>query len=247
MKRDVITIDEDKCIGCEKCIKACHQGAIQIVDGKARMMKDEYCDGLGMCLPDCPTDAIKITQKETIEFNEDRRGYATRDESSPAFVKPAGGGCPGSAARTIKPKEETSCGCSDEDHKLLTTRHENELRQWPVQLHLVHPQADYLENANLLICADCVPFAYANFHSDFIKDHVVVVACPKLDDTSTYVSKITSMISNKNLKSITVLRMEVPCCGGIARMTAEAIQNATNEIPVPYREITIGVDGRILK
>ncbi len=230
MKRDIIEINKDLCVGCGLCIKACHQGAIELIDGKATLVNDSYCDGLGMCLPKCPTDAIKIIQKDTDGFNEERRGFANKN------INPTGGGCPGSRARTINTN-------NTDDTKKTTIKMESTLRQWPVQLNLIHPEAPYLDNANLLVCADCVPFAYANFHQDFLKDHVVVVGCPKLDDINYYAEKISSIINSNNLKSVKVLKMEVPCCTGIATVTRNAVFNSGKDLP--YSEVTITLDGKV--
>ncbi len=229
MKRNVIEIDKDKCVGCSLCIKACHQGAIELIDGKATLVSDSYCDGLGMCLPECPTGAIKVIEKETDAFNEERRGYAKRKNDAPT-----GGGCPGSMARSINKTPSSNNSQVSVD---------SQLRQWPVQLTLVHPEAPYLDGANLLICADCVPFAYANFHQDFLKDHVVLVGCPKLDDINYYGDKISEIIRNNNLSSVKVLKMEVPCCTGIATVTRNAVFNSGKNLP--YSEVTVTVDGKV--
>ncbi len=229
MKRNVIEINKDLCVGCSLCIKACHQGAVKLVDGKATLINDSYCDGLGMCLPKCPTDAIKVVEKDTLEFDGNRKGYAKK-HISPTHH---GGGCPGSKAKIISPNSESNS----------SVQASSQLRQWPVQLNLVHPEATYLDGANLLICADCVPFAYANFHQDFLKNHVVLVGCPKLDDINYYSEKITEIIKNNDLKSVKVLKMEVPCCTGIATVTRNAVYNCGKNLP--YSELTISIDGKI--
>lgn len=230
MRREVIRIDQDLCVGCELCIKACHQGAIELIEGKATLISDSYCDGLGRCLPNCPTGAITIETVDTDEFNEERRDFAVKHNHSEG----AACGCPSSAPKTINQTEQKT------EH---TGPLQSKLRQWPVQLHLVHPQAPYLENANILIAADCVPFAYANFHNDFINNHVVLVGCPKLDDVSAYLEKLSYIFSNNNINSVKVVKMEVPCCGGISHITRQALQQAGKFIP--YSEYTVTIDGQI--
>ncbi|MEJ8553004.1 ATP-binding protein [Tepidibacter sp. Z1-5] len=218
MKRQIIEINQEKCIGCGLCANACHQGAIQIIDGKAKLMSDSYCDGLGMCLPTCPVDAIKLTEKETVKFDQSRKGYATNK-------KKTSGGCPGSASKIVK----------------NTTQ--SQLNQWPVQLKLVSPSADFWDNANILIAADCCAYSYSNFHNDFMKNKITVIGCPKLDDNQYYIDKLTEIFKTKNINSITVTRMSVPCCGGLVRAVKEAILNSNTK--ALYNEFIISTDGNI--
>lgn len=231
MKRNVIEIDREKCIGCGLCTKACHQGAIQLIDGKATLVSDSYCDGLGMCLPACPVDAIQLVEKETAQFDENRKDFALKQ----------GSGCASSQAKSFgtpltnfkKPVPAASVG-----------EVPSQLRQWPVQLSLVGVNAPYLQNANLLIAADCTAFAYGNFHEKFMKNRVVLVGCPKLDSVSTYVEKLTEMFRLNDIQSVTVARMSVPCCGGITRAVQQAIKQSGKLIP--YAEATISPEGELL-
>ena len=214
MKRKIIKIDEEKCNGCGACSVACHEGAIEMVNGKAKLTREDYCDGLGDCLPACPVDAI------------------TFEERKAEGILPCG--CPGSASRTIT-RENNSCAPSSS----VTSQ----LSNWPVQIKLVPVNAPYFDCANLLIAADCSAYAYGNFHSEFIHSHVTLIGCPKLDD-GDYADKLTDIIANNNIKSVTIIRMEVPCCGGIENAAKRAIQASGKFIP--WRVITISTDGRIL-
>lgn len=249
MLRKIVKIDEAKCNGCGICITACHEGAIELVDGKAKLISDIYCDGLGDCLKGCPTDAIEIIEREADEYSDDavqqlklekeKKGDTkhTHDSTLPC-------GCPGSASKVIerKPmkivkKTEASVNISEEVV--------SELRQWPVQLKLINTRAAYLKGSDLLVAADCVAYAYANFHRDFIKGSVTVIGCPKLDDVEFYKEKLTEMIKTCDFRSITVVRMEVPCCGGIVNAVKGAMLNA--QVIVPYKEVTIGTDGSLIR
>lgn len=227
--RKIVSIDESKCNGCGLCIPNCVEGALKIVDGKAKLVKDIYCDGLGACLGHCPLDAITIVEREADEFDE----HAAMEYVS---NKKTSGGCPGSRMRVINRSSQTG-----EDSNVNIT---SKLRQWPVQLELVPVNAPYFKGADLLITADCVPFAYANYHNDFLKDKAVVVGCPKLDNVNHYVEKLSEIVKNNNLESITVLRMEVPCCGGMAMAAKNARDAAGSDIPV--KVITIGIEGNII-
>lgn len=232
VKRNVIEIDQDLCIGCGLCTKACHQGAIQLIDGKAQLITDSYCDGLGMCLPNCPVDAIKLVEKETAAFDESRKDFALKKDVP-------GGGCPGSQQRSftqltsLAPAAKPSAQPAD-----------SQLRQWPVQLHLVNAQAPYLQNANLLIAADCTSFAYGDFHNKFMAGKVTLIGCPKLDDTAAYLAKLTDIFRINHIASVTVVRMSVPCCGGLPRTVQEAIRQSGAIIP--YAEVTITPEGQII-
>jgi Fe-S-cluster-containing hydrogenase component 2 len=251
-KRKIVQIDESKCNGCGLCITNCAEGALEIIDGKAKLVKDIYCDGLGACLGHCPMDAIEIIERDAAEFNEDaveeRMKKAKQKEDEKNYntqsgdIKKAcnqmhapGGGCPGSRMRVINKREDKN----DSNVKL-----NSRLSQWPVQLKLVSANAPYFYNSDLLITADCVPFAYANYHNDFLKDRTVVVGCPKLDDKEYYTEKLEEIIKVNDLESITVLRMEVPCCGGMSMAAKLARDNSG--INIPIKVVTISIEGEII-
>lgn len=264
MKRNVIEINEDKCIGCGLCATACMQGAIEIIDGKAKLTSESYCDGLGMCLPKCPVDAIHVVEKDTDAFDASRKNIKAKAEVNTA-VKPSGHahaegqgcGCSGTAAKAFDRSSMVTLDMASPaalnasirtDEGVLVAASESisvpsELMQWPVQLKLINPSAPYLQNADLLIAADCTAFAYGDFHRDFIKGKVTVIGCPKLDDNQTNTDKIAQILTESNIKSITVVRMEVPCCGGMIQAVKAAMLKA--QCIVPYSEVTISTDGRI--
>lgn len=230
MKRKVIQIDHDKCIGCGLCTSACMQGALQLVDGKATLVSESYCDGLGMCLPQCPMDAIQLVEKETASFDITRANIKLK---APAETTSACG-CPSSHTRVIERVEETPVANGSQPSRL---------RQWPIQLHLVNPAAPYFKDANLLLCADCVMAAYGDFQEKLVKNRAIAIACPKLDNTQGYVEKLAQIISHNDLKTIVVARMEVPCCGGISVLLKKALEMAGKEVPV--REVVISVEGSV--
>lgn len=247
-KRKIVQIDESKCNGCGLCIPNCAEGALEVIDGKAKLVKDVYCDGLGACLGHCPMDAITIIERDADEFDEEaveeRMKKANEREEQKSIDKPStigasmhapGGGCPGSRMRVINKREEKS----DSNVKL-----DSKLSQWPVQLKLVSANAPYFYNSDLLITADCVPFAYVNYHNDFLKDRTVVVGCPKLDDNEYYTKKLEEIIKANDLESITVLRMEVPCCGGMSMAAKLARDNSGVNIPI--KVVTISIEGEII-
>ncbi|MDD5287406.1 MAG: 4Fe-4S ferredoxin, partial [Desulfuromonadaceae bacterium] len=238
-----------KCNGCGECVPSCAEGAIKIIDGKAVLAADNLCDGLGACLGECPMNAITVEEREADEFNEAavERHLAAQGKSAPPHrhepeqAAPtqnhqAGGGCPGSRAMSFAPPQKVAA--SNPSGSI-----QSQLGQWPVQLALVSTTASYFQGADLLITADCVPFAYAGYHDDFLKGKAVVVGCPKLDDNSFYQQKLTELFSKSDVKSITVLKMEVPCCGGIAVAARQALAASGRQIP--YREVTIGIQGEI--
>lgn len=249
MKRNVIEINEEQCIGCGLCATACMQGAIEIIDGKAKLVSESYCDGLGMCLPKCPVDAIHVVEKDTDAFNPERKNIKSKDNTITSVLETkehSGCGCSGSAAKSIERSDlvqfdkmpvVTQSGVSEGFSV------PSELMQWPVQLKLVSPNAPYFNNADLLIAADCTAFAYGDFHRDFIKGKVTIIGCPKLDDNQYNTDKIAQILSANTIKSITVVRMEVPCCGGMIQAVRTAMLNA--KCIVPYSEITISTDGKI--
>ena len=240
MKRQVIEINEETCVGCGLCASACHQGAIQIIDGKAKLTSESYCDGLGMCLPKCPVDAIKLVEKETDAFDQSRKDFAIKSETKSSD---SGCGCAGSAPQTFKPI--TSFKSASQEAKPAVGSVQSQLRQWPVQLNLISTRADYLQNADILIAADCCAYAYGNFHADFISGKVTIIGCPKLDDNEHYIEKLTEMFTINDIKSITVTRMSVPCCGGLTYAVKQAMLRSGKI--VPYAEVTIAPDGSILK
>ena len=218
MIRKIIEIDEEKCNGCGACAAACHEGAIGMVAGKAKLLRDDYCDGLGDCLPTCPTGAISFVEREAAAYDEAAVLAAKKVHSCPS------GGCPGAQAKILNQQE-------------------SQLRQWPVQIKLAPMQAPWFHDADLLIAADCTAYAYANFHQDFIKDHVTLIGCPKLDAID-YSMKLFRILENNNIRSVTVARMEVPCCGGIEFAVQKAIQDSAKQVPL--RIVVISTDGKMV-
>lgn len=253
MKRTIIEINEEKCVGCGLCASACEQGAIQMIDGKAKLVSDTYCDGLGMCLPACPVDAIKLTEKEAEAFDQDRKGFAKKSE-----------GCGSTKSVSLKPKKNPFASPAGNPFELPVSGADNkaafkpntllkkeasgisesQLRQWPVQINLVNSQSEFFEDANILIAADCTAYAYARFHEDFIRGKVTLIGCPKLDFLEGYIEKLTEIFSSHRIQSITVVRMSVPCCGGLTKAVKTALENAGAR--VPYLEETITPDGQLV-
>lgn len=231
MIRRIIKIDEKKCNGCGLCASACHEGAIEMVNGKARLTREDYCDGLGDCLPACPTGAISFEEREAPAYDE----AAVRAARLRTFTEKLPCTCPGAQAKAIK-REEPS----------ITPRATalSRLSQWPCQIKLMPVNAPYFDNANLLVAADCTAFAYGNFHNDFIKNHITLIGCPKLDD-GDYAEKLTRIIAENNIKSVKVVRMEVPCCGGIENAVKRALQASGKFIP--WQVVTISTNGKILE
>ena len=231
MIRKIIKIDEAKCNGCGACAIACHEGAIEMIDGKAKLTRENYCDGLGDCLPVCPMDAITFEEREAPAYDE----AAVLAEKAKKEAQSAhhSFGCPGMAAKSI---------ARTEPNQEVPTFMESQLRQWPVQIKLVSAQAPYFDGADVLIAADCTAYAYANFHQTFIKDRITLVGCPKLDMVD-YRDKLTQIFALNDIKSVTVTRMEVPCCGGMEMAVKDAITASGKDIP--YRIVTISIDGKI--
>lgn len=236
--RSIVRIDEEKCTGCGLCIPACAEGALKIVDGKAKLISDKYCDGLGACIGECPQGAITIEKREAVEFDEEAvEEHLKRKPSVPAVhpVHPIHQSCPSAQVmhfeRNLTEKKAVN----------IPEKRESMLSQWPVQLTLLPTNAPFFENADLLIAADCVPFAYANFHNDFLRDRTLVVGCPKLDDAEFYKEKLTEIFKRNNIKSVTVVNMEVPCCFGLYRLVKEASDSSGKAIPL--RQETISIKG----
>lgn len=230
MIRKVIQIEEEKCNGCGLCANACQEGAIAVIDGKAKLLRDDYCDGLGNCLPVCPTGAITFEEREAAAYDE--QAVKARKKNEAAFS----GGCPGSRPAAI---HHTSAPA-----KTVADGGNSELMQWPVQIKLAPVHAPYFENAHLLIAADCTAYAYSNFHRDFIKNHITLIGCPKLDE-GDYASKLTEILRNNNIKSVKVVRMQVPCCGGIEHAVKQALMNSGKMIP--WQVVVLSTDGSIIE
>lgn len=230
MIRKIIKINENKCNGCRLCVDACHEGAIGMVNGKAKLLRDDYCDGLGDCLPVCPTGAITFEEREAAAYDEEAVN-ARLEEKKKVFS-----GCPGSNAHKIVKK--TVAEISTETYA------ESQLQQWPVQIKLVPINATYFNNANLLVAADCSAYAYANFHNEFMRNKITLIGCPKLDE-GDYSEKLGEIIKKNNIKSVTVVRMEVPCCGGIENAVIKALKDSGKMIP--WQVVTISTNGNILE
>ncbi len=234
MVRKIIKINEEKCNGCGLCASACHEGAIGMIDGKAKLLRDDYCDGLGNCLPVCPTGAISFEEREALEFDE----VAVKANQQVNQPQSLACGCPGSQSKVLKHSD------FEESESTSAKPAKSELMQWPVQIKLVPVNAPYFNGANLLVAADCSAFAYGDFHNKFIKNHVTIIGCPKLDE-GDYTEKLTAIIKSNDIKSVKIVRMEVPCCGGIEFAAKRALQNSGKFIP--WQVITISTNGEILE
>ena len=233
--RNIVRIDEKKCNGCGQCVDACAEGAIEIIDGKAKLVSEVYCDGLGACIGHCPQDAITVEQRQADEFDEQAVKTHLAKKKGPQqqsdFV------CPGIMAKNLRDKAEpTNPG---------NVSAASQLSHWPVQLKLVSPQGPYFANADLLLVADCVPFAMGDFHNRFLKDHSIVVGCPKLDDSQFYIEKLAEIIKINELNSLTVIHMEVPCCSGLRHIAQEAV--ADSGVKLSFEDITIDLQGNVIK
>lgn len=236
MIRKIIHIDEDKCNGCGICANACHEGAIGLVNGKAKLLRDDYCDGMGDCLPTCPTGAITFEEREAAAYDEAAvHENMKKQKLKEEFRNMNEKGCPGSKIRMMEHSEENAV-ISD----TVTT---SQLKNWPVQIKLAPINAPYFDGAKLLIAADCTAYAYANFHQEFIRGKVTLVGCPKLDGVN-YSEKLTEILRNNEIKSVTVVRMEVPCCGGLELAVKTALQASGKFIP--WQIVTISIDGKII-
>ncbi|MDL2255498.1 4Fe-4S binding protein [Parabacteroides sp. OttesenSCG-928-G06] len=226
MKRRVIKIDEELCNGCGICVKGCHEGALQLIDGKARIISDQYCDGLGDCIGECPVGAISFEEREAEPYNEE--AVKKRLTSFAA--------CPGSREMSFAPAMPVA----------PTGNTLSQLRQWPAQLHLLNPQAGYFQGADVVLAADCVAYAYGGFHDRFLRNRTLAIACPKLDSNKEmYVSKIAEMINGAQINTLTVVIMEVPCCGGLLHLVNKAMEQALNKVPV--KKVVIGIQGEIVE
>lgn len=232
MKRNVVKIDQEKCNGCGLCVGACAEGAIQMVDGKAKLVSDVYCDGLGACLGECPQDAITIEEREAEAFDEKAVEKRLSERQS---EPPRHSGCPGMMAKTLTPRTDAV--------EASENAASSQLSQWPIQLALVSPHAPYWNGADLLISADCVAHANAGFHQALLKGKKLIIACPKLDETEPYVEKLKELFNASDVKSLTIARMEVPCCQGIVAITKKALELSGKDIPT--RIVTIGINGDI--
>jgi len=232
--RNIVKIDEEKCNGCGLCVTACAEGAIKIIDGKAKLVSEIYCDGLGACLGHCPEDAITIEQREAEDFDEEAtNAYLAKEKIAHVqtdFI------CPGMAAKQLKTKVMP-------DDTTYTGAVPSQLGQWPVQLKLVSPHAPYFADADLLLVADCVPFAMGDFHNRFLKNHNIAIGCPKLDDVQFYIEKLAAILQANKLNSLTVIHMEVPCCSGLTHIAREAI--AKSNIEISFEDVTIDLQGNV--
>ena len=257
MKRKIIKIDEDLCIGCGACADACQEGAIQMIDGKAKLVREDYCDGLGNCLPVCPTDAISFEEREAPEFvnptdnthSDEKRDSAAQDKSGDKPNSAASGGklpcgCPGTKSRTITRGAQNAEPAAETQNIQSIQSVQSMLNQWPVQIKLVPVNAPYFDSANLLVAADCTAYAYADFHRKFIRKHITLIGCPKLDE-GDYAEKLTEILKQNNIRSVKVVRMEVPCCGGIENAVKRAL--AASGKLIPWQVVTISTDGEIIE
>ena len=240
MVRRIIKIDQEKCNGCGLCAAACHEGAIGMVEGKAKLLRDDYCDGLGDCLPACPTGAITFEEREAAAYDHEavQQHMAARAQQAPAQVHPRQGGCPGSMARRLNVQPAPAAQAPAAAAAPIS-----QLSQWPVQIKLAPVNAPYFDGAHLLIAADCTAYAYADFHNRFIKNKITLIGCPKLDE-GDYADKLTEIIRRNDIQSVTIVRMEVPCCGGIENAAKRALQASGKFIP--WHVVVISTDGRIV-
>lgn len=234
MLRQIIKIDQNKCNGCGLCVLSCHEGAIGMIDGKAILLRDDYCDGLGNCLPACPTEAISFEEREALAYNEEE---VKKNLMQKEGIQKLPCSCPGIKFKTIKRGKAVQS-------PVQTVQTDSQLNQWPIQIKLVPINATYFKDANLFISADCAAYAYGNFHNDFMQNKITLIGCPKLDE-GDYSEKLEAILKANNIKSVTVARMEVPCCGGIENAVKTALQTCGKMIP--WRMVIISTDGRILE
>lgn len=240
MKRRIITIDEEKCNGCGLCAEACHEGAIGMIDGKAKLLRDDYCDGLGDCLPTCPTGAITFVEREALPFDKAAVEENMKKKSAPT------GGCPGSRATSLHGNTPAACPTVSVRKQATSpdtsepTSTPTRLMQWPLQVKLMPITAPYYDGANLLIAADCAAYSCGNFHEKYMKNHITIIGCPKLDSVD-YSEKLTAILQNNNIRSVKIVRMEVPCCSGLTQAAVKAIQNCGKMIP--WQWVTLSLQG----
>ena len=233
--RKIIRIDEEKCNGCGLCVPACAEGALQIIDGKAKLTSEKYCDGLGACLGECPQGAITIEERAAADFDEEATKLHLEQAEPTTEELPCG--CSSATVTQFERQETTGVALKD------TPPEQSRLRHWPVQLTLVPPTAPFLQGADLVLAADCVPFAYAGFHQDFLRNHSLLVACPKLDDFQAHLKKLTDILRHSSVKSLTVVHMEVPCCSGLVYMVEQAMRLSGKDIP--FKEVNISIKGEV--
>ena len=233
--RKIVRIDEQKCDGCGVCIPACAEGALEIVDGKAKLISDIYCDGLGACLGQCPQGAITIEERQAEEFDEEATKHHLERKEHVREELPCG--CPSATVAQFERHEVAGVPAGD------SVRHQSMLNHWPVQLALVPPTAPFLQGADLVLAADCVPFAYAGFHQDLLRGHALLVACPKLDDFQAHQTKLTDILRSSQVNSLSVVHMEVPCCSGLVHMAKQAIRLSGKDIP--FEEVTVSTTGEL--
>jgi NAD-dependent dihydropyrimidine dehydrogenase PreA subunit len=251
MKRDILKIDEDLCNGCGQCVPTCHEGALQVIDGKVRLVSELMCDGLGACIGHCPEGAITIETREAEPYNEIQVMERMKDKGKNTIMAPQqasshahthnheAGGCPGSRAMIIEKPSFQNDNASPADQP-------SELRQWPIQMHLVNTNAPYFRSADLLLAADCVAFSMGGFHGKHLKGKSLAIACPKLDQgADSYIEKLTAMIDIAKVNTITVMMMEVPCCGGLLQMVRTSLDNASRRVPV--KKMIVGINGEVLQ
>ena len=234
MIRKIIRIDQERCNGCGACANACHEGAIEIINGKAELVREHFCDGLGDCLPECPTGAISFEEREAPAYDEKAVKEAQKNQAAPKHM-----GCPGAKSMQIQRPTEPGTGSPAPNPGQMSA-----LRNWPVQIKLAPVSAPYFNGARLLIAADCTAYAYASFHQDFIRNKLTLIGCPKLDQVD-YSEKLTAIIQNNDIQSVTIVRMEVPCCGGLEMAAKKALQNSGKFIP--WQVVTISIDGKIIE
>ncbi|MGC8603553.1 MAG: ATP-binding protein [Desulfomonilaceae bacterium] len=243
IKRNIIQIDEDLCNGCGQCVTGCAEGALAIIDGKAKLVSEVYCDGLGACVGECPTGALKVIQREAEDFDEDavEEHLKTGSASSKQETSPMSCGCPSS---NIQVFELAPCACDEANAPMTHSNRGSELTHWPVQIRLVPPTAPFLKNADLLVAADCTGFAYPNFHTDLLKGKVLLVGCPKFDDARGYIDKFAEIFSASSIKSVTIAVMEVPCCSGLPQIVKMGMEKAGRQIPL--EKVVISGRGQIV-
>jgi Pyruvate/2-oxoacid:ferredoxin oxidoreductase delta subunit len=244
IKRKIIEIDEEKCDGCGQCVPSCAEGAIQIIDGKARLVADKYCDGLGACLGECPNDALHVVERDADDFDEKavEKHLAAAPPAPPKELPVMACGCPSTQIQSFARPVVT---CEEANKPKAQTGGVSSLSHWPVQIKLVPPTAPFLKGADLLVAADCTPFAYPNFHRDFIKGRVVMVGCPKFDDAEDYIKKFTDVFKKSEVKSVTVVTMEVPCCQGLPVIVKRGMAAAGADVPMTH--VVISLRGEVVR